>query len=127
MSTFYLFFLLINTPSNIQTEFHTETLNTGLTFVEISKAAITHTTWQLTYYYDLKNYFQLINILEETISQIKALCAISIKKKECELLLELLENHMENSKYNAERVESFNNARRKKRAILGYIGDINAY
>lgn len=127
MLPLYLFLLLTNTFSNIQTEFHPENINTGLSFIEVSKAAITHTTWQLTYFYDLKDYFQLTKRLDETIGQIKALCAISTKKKECELLQELLENHMENSRYNAERVESFNNARRRKRAILGYIGDLNAF
>ena len=113
--------------AKVQSEFQPESINTGLTFVEISQAAIAHTSWQLAYFYDLKNYFELIKNLEETINQIKALCAISMKKKECEILLELLENHIDNSKYNAERVESFNNARRKKRAILGYIGDFNSW
>lgn len=123
----HIIILLINILHVTKPSFEPSTIDTGIAFIEMGKAAITHTTWQLCYYYDLEDYFNQINRIEEAISDIKTLCGFSPEKKECEILLELLENHMENSKYNAERVESFQNAKRKKRAPLGYLGDLNAY
>lgn len=93
----------------------------------MNEASITHTTWQLSYYYDLTDYFNQVNKIKTAIESIKALCQLTIDKKECELILELLENHMENSKLNSERVESFSNKRKKRWAPLGYMGDINSW
>lgn len=99
----------------------------GLTFIKLNKVEITRTTWQMLYFYDLSDYFIQIEKIQIIIDQIDALCRESTQKESCNVLLELLKNHMENSQMNAERVESFSTNRRKRWAPLGYVGDIYAY
>lgn len=91
----------------------------------MNKATVAYTRWQLCYYYDLSEYFDLTNKIQTAVDAINSLCSSLSKDTNCNLLLELLENHMENSRFNAERVESF--ATRSKRwAPLGYVGDLHS-
>lgn len=106
--------------------FKPKNMEAGITFNELNRAAITHTTWQLLYYYDLSDYFIQIEKIQLIIDQIDRLCEISSQNQDCPILLELLKTHMENSKINADQVESFNSSRKKRWAPLGYIGDLYA-
>lgn len=99
----------------------------GLTFIKLNKVEVTRTTWQMLYFYDLSDYFVQIEKIQIIIDQIEVLCQKSTQKESCNILLDLLKKHMENSQMNAERVESFSTNRRKRWAPLGYVGDLYAY
>lgn len=114
--------LLINTSE--QFTYEKRTIDTGITFIQLNKAAITHTKWQLCYFYDLAEYFELTKQIQTAIISIETLC-ITPNDTECEILLNLLKSHMENSYINAARVESFT-SRERRWAPLGYIGDFNS-
>lgn len=117
--------LIILITTSCEYDFEQKTIDTGLTFIEMNKAAIAHSIWQLCYYYDLKDYFELTHKIELAIESIETLCKTLPNDNDCELLLELLKKHMENSQFNVERVESFG-SRSKRWAPLGYIGDLNS-
>lgn len=128
MEFFLIIAILSCIPHNlISLRYEVKTITSGLAFIKMNEASITYTTWQLSYYYDLTDYFDQVNKIKAAIESIRALCKLTLNKKECELVLSLLDNHMENSKLSSERVESFSNNRKKRWAPLGYVGDVNSW
>lgn len=61
-----------------------------MVFYEIGSAAISKTTWRLTYYYNLTDYFDNIQKLVDSVEVIEELCDKETKIMECKALLALL-------------------------------------
>lgn len=95
-----------------------------MVFYEINTAAISETTWRLTYYYNLTNYFNNIQKLMDSVEVVDDLCNQETKIIECKALLALLKEHLKNTQLNTQKIESFDRKSRHKRwAPLGLFGD----
>lgn len=104
-------------------EYREQTLSTGLLFYEVNPAAISHTTWRLTYFYNLTDYFDQIDKLNTAVIGIENICSLDKEIKECETILTLLREHLKNIQLNIHRVKSFSLHRSKRWAPLGLMGD----
>lgn len=106
-------------------EFSERNITTGLIFYEMSQATISYTNWRLTYYYNLTDYFNQINKLEDAVYGIETICKTNTDISECDVLLSLLKEHLENTKLNTKRMTSFSRERSKRSwAPLGLVGDL---
>lgn len=105
-------------------DFKKQDIQNGMIFYEIGSAAISKTTWRLTYYYNLTDYFDNIQKLVDSVDTIDELCHKGVKIIECTALLALLKEHLRNTQLNAQKIESFDKRNRQKRwAPLGLFGD----
>lgn len=106
-------------------EFSERNITTGLIFYEMSQATVSYTSWRISYYYNLTDYFNQINKLEEAVYGIETICKTYTDIPECDVLLDLLKEHLDNTKLNTKRMTSFSKERNKRSwTPFGTLGDI---
>lgn len=98
-------------------------MTSGLIFYNIKSAAVSYTTWRLTFYYNLNGYFKNIEKLRSTVKTIDQLCEGQSEILTCNSTIGLIKEHLANTQLDTERVESFDVKNRAKRwAPLAWIG-----
>lgn len=98
-------------------------------FVETNAAAISHTTWRITYYYNLREYFENLNKLQFAVDHLEKMCDYDKEvKRECDSFLILLKQHLKDTQISSEKIKSFDRRRNKREtfAPLGIIGDVQS-
>lgn len=120
----YIFTIIIAsifTPSQ-QLEYTEQNISSGLLFHELNEAAISYSTWRLTYFYNLTEYYDEIEKLNLLIKQIDKICENNKELTECNSMLTVIHEYFKNIYLNTEKIESFDLNRQKRWAIFGYIG-----
>lgn len=103
MTSRILFIIIILPITTIHTwSFQKETITNGMVFYEINEAAISKTRWQLTYYYNLTEYFENIDKLIMSLDLINELCTQNTEIIECIALQTLLTEHLKNTQLNSQ-------------------------
>lgn len=105
-------------------KFENKNDTTGITFMKLANGSISHDNWNVCFYYELKEYFDQINLFEESVEQLQKICNfVDEKEKLCSTLLNKIRiynnktehrNHLINTKY----------AKPKRNAPLSPVGKI---
>lgn len=105
----------------LQLEYRKHNITSGLLFYELNEAAISYSTWRLTYFYNLTEYYDEIDKLNLLIKEIDKICDNNKELTECNSMLLTIHEYFRNIYSNTEKIESFD-INRQKRAPLYYLG-----
>lgn len=104
--------------------------SSGIIFVPIADTYLTYKEWRIIYYYDLKEYYHEINLMEQFLKRLEKICTGGTNRSDelteaCKLTLTHAANHIELIQRNKEIIESYDSiATREKRGALNIVGSL---
>lgn len=99
-------------------------------FVPIADTYLTYKEWRVVYYYDLGEYYQEIEMMEQFFKRLERICMNGTNRPQdltesCKLTLTHAANHLETIQRNREIIKSYGSiVSREKRAPLNVVGSL---
>lgn len=107
---------------NMAFNFTTLDQSTGAFLAKAHDTYISYNNWRFIYFYELNDYYSDIDTFRECFIKMEEICSSLIEKEPCEALVKRYQNIMIDINIDVEYIKSVQSKRRKREAILGFIG-----
>lgn len=92
---------------------------TGIFLVKAHDTYISYNNWRFVYYYDLNEYYDDIDNFKESLDKMELICFKLKEQEPCQSLIYKHKGILANINIDVDYIESIQNVRRKRSAILG--------